>query len=722
MVVAQTQAMVQPLPLVPHGSVRISDAVWMLEDTDGGGSVFVWGQVTWSWSADDTPTRKLAAVQIVSIKAAFQRQVAGAFGVDEDTLILWRKRYEESGVEGLLIRRPGPKGPSKLTDEKRAEILALRAEGLTQQAIAERAGVSKNMVFRTLKTTAAPVPAPAPASAGDGSERPSLTPLARPTPRTAERQAARAGMLSGAEPVITEGASLPLAGALLVLPALAATGLLEAAASIYATGRAAFYSLRSLLLCVVFVALVGEPRAEGLTRLDPASLGRLVGLDRAPEVKTLRRRMEELATLERSNGLFSALARHHLAAGGEEASGIFYVDGHVRAYHGGREIQKAHVARIRLAMPAVLDTWVCDRFGDGLLVWEAKDPSLVGELKKVAAEIRRLVGEDAWPTICFDRGGWSPKLFKELSDTGFDVLTYRKEPLRLEPKSAFTLRVFTDERGRSHDYWLSERRVAISYRDKNKKRRVIMRQITRLDPLSGHQTQVLTTKMGADAALVAHLMFGRWCEENFFRYMRAHFALDALDSYATKDEDPDRLVPNPARRAADKELASARRSLTTAQSAQGKAAFSGRPADHELRQAFSDAQAEVDRLAAAARTLPAKVPLGQARPEMVRMASERKRIMDAIRMAAYNAESALARMLAPHYARADDEARSLLHEMFRTSADLEVKGSELHVTLEPLSAPRRTRAMAALCEELTATKTLYPGTDLRLVYAVKTGE
>ena len=717
MAVAQTQALPQPLPLVPHGSVRISDAVWLCEHTSGAGSVFVWGQATWSWSCDDAPTRKLAAVQLVSTKAAFQRQVAAGFGVDEDTLILWRKRYEDSGVEGLVTRRPGPKGPSKLTDAKRSEIAALRREGLSQQAIAERAGVSKNMVFRALKSAAAPAPV-----VEDDTTRPSLTPLARPTPRTAERQAARAGMLSGAEPVITEGASLPMAGALVVLPALAATGLVDAASSIYATGRGAFYSLRSLFLCVVFVALLGEPRAEGLTRLDPQSLGRLVGLDRAPEVKTLRRRMEELATMELSDRLLSTLARHHLGAGGEEASGIFYVDGHVRAYHGSREVQKAHVARIRLAMPAVLDTWVCDRFGTGLLVWEAKDPSLVGELKKAAAQIRSLVGEEARPTICFDRGGWSPKLFAKLSDAGFDVLTYRKEPLRLEPKSAFGLRVFTDALGRHHDYWLAERRVAISYRDKHKKRRVIMRQITRLDPLSGHQTQVLTTRMGADAPLVAHLMFGRWCEENFFRYMRAHFALDALDSYATADEDPERLVTNPKRRAADKELQAARRSLAAAQSAQGKAAFSGRPADHELRQAFQGAQAEVDGLAAAARALPAKVALSEARPEMVRLASERKRIMDAIRMAAYNAESALARLLAPHYARADDEARSLLHEMFATSGDMEVRGDELHVTLDSLSAPRRTRAMAALCEELTATKTLYPGTELTLVYAVKTGE
>ncbi|HLI44787.1 MAG TPA: helix-turn-helix domain-containing protein [Acidimicrobiales bacterium] len=710
----QTAPVHQPLPLVPQGSVRISDAVWLSEDAQGAGAVFVWGQVTWSWSAGDLAMRKLAAVQLVNIKAAFQRHVASAFGVDEDTLILWRRRYEELGVEGLVPRRLGPKGPSKLTEDKRAEIVALREEGLSQTEVARRAGVSQNMVSRAL---AAARTARVSSVAPGGSEGPCLEPLARPVPRTAERQAARAGLLMGAEPVVTEGASLPLAGALLVLPALAATGLLDAATSLYGSARAAYYGVRSLVLCIVFAALLGEPRAEGLTRLDPVDVGRLIGLDRVPEVKTLRRRMEELAGLGRADRLLDALARHHLARGGAEVSGLFYVDGHVRAYHGDREIQKAHVARARLAMPAVADTWVTDRFGDGLLVWEAASSSLVSELKKVVATLRALVGNDARPTICFDRGGWSPKLFKELSVAGFHLLTYRKAPLHDEPRTSFSLHVFSDDRGKRHEYWLADRQVAISYA--NKRRRLVLRQITRLDPKTGHQTQILTTRDDEDPALLAHLMFSRWREENFFRYMRAHFGLDALDSYATATEDPERLVANPTRKQADKELAAARRSLQVAESAQGKAAFGGRPADSELRRAFRDAQAEVDRLAQAAKAVPAKVPLSEARPEMVRLASERKRIMDAIRMATYNAESALARLLAPHYARADDEARTLLREMFRASADLEVKGDELHVAVNHLSAARRTRAMAALCDELTSTKTRYPGTELTLVYSVK---
>jgi hypothetical protein len=46
-------------------------------------------------------------------------------------------------------------------------------------------------------------------------------------------------------------------------------------------------------------------------------------------------------------------------------------------------------------------------------------------------------------------------------------------------------------------------------------------------------------------------MFSRWRQENFFRYMREHFALDGLDSYAKVVDDLERTVPKgraPSRR------------------------------------------------------------------------------------------------------------------------------------------------------------------------------
>ena len=703
-----------PLPAAPAGSMPVSTGVDVCE-SDEGGVVFLWGMAAWCWAAGDVAARRLAAVQLVETGAAPPGEVAAALGTDDVTLWRWRRDYAAGGVAALAPERPGPRGPSRLTDDKVAEIRRLRAEGLSRAAIVERVGVGAGSVSRALAgAQEATPPSPPPSS--------SLEPLARPPRRDEERQAARRGELAEAEPRITRGASLPLAGALVVLPALAATGLLACATEVYGHARAAFYGLRSLVLTVMFAALLGEPRAEGLTRIDPTDLGRLLGLDRAPEPKTLRRRMAALAERGLADRLLAALARHHAGAH-LEAMGVLYVDGHVRAYHGGAKVPKAHLARMRLSMPAEVDTWVADRNGDGLLVWSAPPgASLVGELRKVVEAVRELVGPGRRPTIAFDRGGWSPALFAELVAAGFDILTYRKGPKPHEPRRAFRPHTFVDSSGRRHDYLLADRRVRIAYKDRGRPRYFACRQITRLDPDSGHQTQVLTTRTDADPAPVAHAMFSRWRQENFFRYMRAHYGLDALDAYATTGDDLARLVPNPARRDADRRLREARASLEEAEAAEGRAAVDGgrdKQATTEMNVAFAAARAHVAELEAAARAIPANVPLGDAHPDAARLDPERKRIHDAIRMATYNAESALARLLAPHYARAEDEARSLLREVFAAPADMEVVGRELHVRINPLSAPRRTRALAGLCADLTATETTYPGTELRLVYSVK---
>jgi hypothetical protein len=214
-------------------------------------------------------------------------------------------------------------------------------------------------------------------------------------------------------------------------------------------------------------------------------------------------------------------------------------------------------------------------------------------------------------------------------------------------------------------------------------------------------------------------MFSRWRQENFFRYGRQRFGLDALDSYETLPDDSTRLVTNPARRDADKKVREAKESIERAEAEEGRSSIEGHRFEAEVAEAFAGARAELKSREDIKAAIPAKLPLGQVRPEATRIDVERKRIHDAVRMATYNAESGLARLIAPHYARAEDEARSLLREIYASAGDLEVVGSELHVRITPLSAPRRTRALAGLCADLTETETIYPGTDLRLVYSVR---
>ena len=207
----------------------------------------------------------------------------------------------------------------------------------------------------------------------------------------------------------------------------------------------AFYGLRTTLVTLLLMALLRVKRPEGLKERSPRQLGQVLGLDRAPEVKTLRRKLARLAAQGRAAELGRALARLRVAARGH-AVGFLYVDGHVRAYHGGREIPKTHVARMRISMPATTDYWVHDAESEPLFVVPTEaNRGLVKILPGILAEVRELVGERR-VTVVFDRGGWSPKLFARLLADGFDLLTYRKAPYRPVPLGRFRRHQATDRR------------------------------------------------------------------------------------------------------------------------------------------------------------------------------------------------------------------------------------------------------------------------------------
>jgi plasmid stability protein len=103
---------------------------------------------------------------------------------------------------------------------------------------------------------------------------------------------------------------------------------------------------------------------------------------------------------------------------------------------------------------------------------------------------------------------------------------------------------------------------------------------------------------------------------------------------------------------------------------------------------------------------------------VIKLAPEIKHLTNLVKMVAYQAESDLVRAVAPHYRRVEDEGRTLLQAAFLSAADLEVTATELRMTLVPQSSPHRTRAIAALCEQLNASNIVFPGSPLRLRYAI----
>ncbi len=748
--------MSQPvLPMLPAQARSIGASAGLLEGPEGG-VVFVFGLATFSYAAGDETGRRLAAVQLVKSKIASSVEVAAGFGVSGVTLWKWGRDYTAGGVAGLLRARSGPKGPTKLTEALKARIVELDATGLTLLKIAARVGVSTATV-RVALGRVSPEPASEPVSLTDPfddgdhdghdghdgevavAEVADLVVLAAPVPRTAERVAARFGDLTEAPVVITEGAHLPQVGLLLGLPALEMTGLLEVAGEVLPPMSKGFYGLRVTLLMAVFMSLLREPRAEGATRLRPADLGRVLGLDRAPEVKTLRRKLAELAGHGRGAELQGALGRHHASAR-PDAVGFLYLDGHVRVYTGTRPVPKTHIARMRIAGPATEETWVGDADGDPVMViTAAPSQSLAAELARLLPDLRALIGPDRRCTLVFDRGGYSPQVFTTIIAAGFDVLTYFKGTWARSATSAFTTVNHTAPDGTNQSYELAERPITLptparaataEHNSEEPAAELTLRLIVRRSP-DGHQTPVLTNRTDLTAPEIAYRMAARWRQENYFKYAREHFALDALDSYGDQPDDLDRLVPNPGKARARDQVAAARADLAAAHADLADAVDTavtkaGRPknrgkaeVDPTARQALTAATTDLAAAKDASRNTPSHLPLGHVRPDSRLLETERKLLTHAIRMSAYNSESALARLLRPHYSRGDDEARALLREAFTLPGDLQIIGHTLHVRLDPASAPRRSNALAALCVDLTDTATRYPGTDLILNYSVK---
>ena len=775
-----------------------------LLEGEEGGAVFVWGSLWWSWVSGDVIARRVAAVQLARSRVVKRVEVASAFGIDAATLWRWEREWQRSGVGGLVVAKPGPKGAWRVTPEVVARMRVLAEEGCSRAAIAREVGVSEFSVRRALgvlarerDTERAPEKAEVglfgeadagevgeveggavdgpevgagegdaatadadevgvaevggaeidadEVGAGEGEEVEDgaadasdvdvaavaeLPAAPLPAPRTLERQAARYGALLEAAPVFTSGRELPLAGLLLALPTLQATGLLEAAEATFGTLKRGFYGLRSVLLTLVFLALVREPRAEALSRIVPSDLGRVLGLDRAPEVGTLRRKLGELAHTGKAGELLQALARHHASAH-PDALGCLYIDGHVRVYHGKRDLPKTHVARMRISMSATLETWVCDQHGDPVFAVIAEpSASLVREIERLLPELRQLAGERSL-TITFDRGGWSPALFARLVREGFDVLTYRKGKIEREPPEAFSPHTWVDERGTVNEWQLAERTITLALTGAAAKdhgsRALTLRQITRA--IGEHQTTILSSNTTLSASELAGRMFLRWRQENYFRYAREHYALDALDTYASEPDDPKRSVPNPERKRLETQRRRLRQHLNDAEAAYGSAAHDNPEKRRRTVRGFKIAHThlgdtikrlrnEISELEQQLASTPARVPLEDlGRDERV-LDRDTKLITHAARIAAYNTQSALTRALAPHYARAKHEGHDLIREALTSTGSIHATPTTLHVTLNPLATPRRTRGLASLCKHLNDTHTTYPGTTLTLHYSV----
>ena len=553
--------------------------------------------------------------------------------------------------------------------------------------------------------------------------------------RVEERLLASLGQLEAA-PIRFEAVSdVPKGGVLCALPALLALGLLRHSRESFSL-PAGYYPLETIFLSVAFLALARVPSLEALRYEPPGEWGKLLGLDRIPEVRTLRAKLEVLCEAAQAVRDWSGkLAREWMEAQPESA-GTLYIDGHVRVYNGKlTELPRRYVARQRLCLRGTTDYWVNAMDGQPFFaVTQAADPGLLQTLEQhivpqLLAEVPGQPSAEALAanpyrarfTMIFDRAGYSPEFFKERWKQRIALITYHKFPEGQWAEAEFSPRQVRLVSGEEVELELAERGTRLS-------NGFWVREVRQRDEM-GHQTAMLATDYLRDLGGVAVALFARWCQENFFQYMGRHYGLDRLIEYGTEPLPDTTVVVNPAWRRKDQEVRRQRAALVRQQAqfgalslpaqAQPESMAAYEQEKGRLLELLQHAEQKLAQLKAQRKALSRHLALKDL-PQAERfpqLRTTKKHFVDTIKLVAYRAETALVALAREKLARSED-ARSLVRQIFESAVDLcpNLKQKTLTVRLHRLSSAIHDGVLEHLCAELTATETIYPGTDLRLIF------
>ena len=726
----------------PDGAIRIGVTLSVLKK-EGHVTYFLGSDNYFSHAETDAAGQRFALATLVAnghVRAS-EVEVSG-LGIAHRTLMHWTQQLDRKGPGSFYAPRPG-RGGAVITPEKAAECGRLLAAGKTIAEVARLTGVGESTLRKAVRRGCVLRPAATGVSVSSGdvegttksergrSDAQAAEGMGTACTRADERMAAALGLIKSALTRFERCRDVELGGLLAGLPALCGNGLLSGLDRHLSLPKG-YYSALHILIVLGFMALARIRRPEGLRHISPGELGKVVGLDRVPEVRTLREKIALLTDNGTPEKWLRELSRTWMEADPQEA-GYLYVDGHVRVYHGsGTLLPRRYVSRERLCLRGTTDYWINDALGrpffvvskavtDGLaatllaeIVPEllASVPAQPSEAELTADPLRHRF------VVIFDREGSTHSLFSKLWEKRIGALTYRKAVKDLWPESEFSEIEVPVPGGGATRMKLASRSTVLSAADVS----IPVLEVRRLTQ-TGHQTAIITTARRLDSPLVAGRMFSRWCQENFFGYMMQHYDLDGLVQYGGEEIPGTVEVVNPAWRTLEKAVKDHSRQIRKIHAQLGAATLQNEGDDIQARaeqlQDIQRLEADTVELRLQRHNTPKKVTLASL-PENERprqLAPLGKMFTDTIKMIAYRAETALVGLLRPHLAK-EEEARALVRELFVSAADLEPNELEntLTVRIHRMACPAHDKAMSALLAELTQSAFCHPETGARLIY------
>ena len=555
--------------------------------------------------------------------------------------------------------------------------------------------------------------------------------------RVEERIAASRGELKQTPIRFENCQSIEHAGVLLMLPALLAQGLMDYKPH-YQEIEDVYYDLDTTILFLSFMYLCRVHNPEQLRHISPGEFGKLLGLDRIPEARCLRARLKQIIQQNKSEQWSMAQASKWVKA---EGTTIYYIDGHAKVYCGDQAtLGKKHISRLKLCMPAIMEFWVNNHQGMPYFVVTGEVNEKLGEMLSTQI-IPRLKQQVALPvseqdllddpqlprfTLTFDREGYSPKAFKSYWENDrIAVLTYNKNVKDKWPESEFHEYSIPVD-GNEVKMELAEREIELE----GMKIREVRKKTE-----DSHQTSILTTNQKLDLTWIAIYMFARWCQENFFKYLRQEYDIDRMMYYLVKQINEGVMVVNPIYSKLTQTIKKIREKISRRQAqlfllneenVNSPLETAPQYLKKQTKQISQVNQLKDEelKLVEARKKQPYKIEVKNM-PENIRYTKldmEGKLFQNIIKMICYRAETTVSLLLNVEIYKKQEEIRSLVKSIIKSRGDIfpDYTQKTLTIKLYTLSNPRDNRALEKLCELLTDSETVYPGTELRLIYKLAT--
>jgi hypothetical protein len=386
-----------------------------------------------SHEEDDMESFRFITSQLVISGNVRQSEIVKAFGVSEISVKRYVKRLKERGPRGFFIP-PQVKSAHVLIPSKLKKAQNYLAQGLNASEIGKKLCIQPSTIRkaiqdgRLVKRNNEEKELP-PQESLNKSERniiDSQASMGLGCTREQERVEAALGELNGVPPVFAPNQDVKSAGVLFCLPALLLNGLLKDTEKHISIPKG-YYGLQSLLMVLAFAALLRIKSFEAIRYCDAGEFGKTVGLDRIPEVRTLRGKIEHIADHGKPSEWSRELSIHWMEEE-PELAGTLYIDGHVRIYNGGKtSLPKRYVSRQKLCLRGLTDYWVNDALGkpffvvtravnSGLLsvLREEIIPQLLQDIPNQPTEEELAANPKLYRfALVFDREGYSPEFFKD---------------------------------------------------------------------------------------------------------------------------------------------------------------------------------------------------------------------------------------------------------------------------------------------------------------------